>query len=106
MVDTTITENGADSHNNGLELHEGEAGRARRATARLNYMAQDRADVSVAPCVLSQCMARLSEGVLRYLRRYPRCSIAIDSGQQVKELDVSTDSDWSVDAETRNYCSG
>ena len=102
-VDTPITKNGQDNLNNGEELHEEEARRARRAIARINYMAQDRPDISVAARVLSQCMAGPREGVLpaikrviRYLRRYPRCIIEIDSDQQVTELDVWTDSDWAV----------
>ena len=96
-----------------MERNEEEARRARRAIARINYMAQDRADTSVAARVLSQCMAGPREGVLpaikrviRYLRRYPRCIIEIDSDQQVTELDVWTDSDWAGDAETRKSCSG
>ena len=44
--------------------------------------------------------------VIRYLRRYPRCIIEIDSDQQVTELDVWTDSDWAGDVETRKSCSG
>ena len=44
--------------------------------------------------------------VIRYLRRYPRCIIEIDSDQQVTELDVWTDSDWAGDVETRKPCSG
>ena len=111
-VDTPITKNGQDSLNNGEELHEEEARRARRAIARINSMAQDSPDISVAARVLSQCMAGPREGVLpaikrviRYLRRYPRCIIEIDSDQQVTELDVWTDSDWAGDVETRKSCS-
>ena len=76
-------------------------------------MAQDRPDISVAARVLSQYMVGPREGVLpaikrviRYLRRYPRCIIEIDSDQQVKVLDVWTDSDWAGDVETRKSCSG
>ena len=43
--------------------------------------------------------------VIRYLRRYPRCIIEINSDQQVTELDVWTDSDWAGDVETRKSCS-
>ena len=109
-VDTPITKNGQDSLNNGEELHEEEA---RRAIARINYMAQDRPAISVAARVLSHCMAGPREGVLpaiklviRYLRRYPRCIIEINSDQQVTELDVWTDSDWAGNVETRKSCSG
>ena len=112
-VDTPITKNGQDSFNNGEELHEEEARRARRAIARINCMAQDRPDISVAARVLSECMAGPREGVLlaikrviQYLRRYPRCIIEIDSDQQVTELDVWSDSDWAGDVETRKSCSG
>ena len=49
-VDTPITKNGQDSLNNGEELHEEEARRARRAIARVNYMAQDR-PISLLPLV-------------------------------------------------------
>ena len=58
-VDTPITKNGQDSLNNGEELHEEEARRARRAIARISYLAQDRTDITVAARVLSQCMACL-----------------------------------------------
>ena len=75
--------------------------------ARINYMAQDRPDISVAARVLSQCMSGRRESVLpaikrviRYLRPYPRCIIEIDSDQQVTELD------WAGDVETRKSCSG
>ena len=68
----------------------------------------------IAPMfLLSQCMAGPREGVLpaikrviRYLRRYLRCIVEIDSDQQVTELDVWTDSDWAGDVETRKSCSG
>ena len=51
-VDTPITKHGQDSQNNGEELHEEEARSARRAIARINYMAHNRPDISVAARVL------------------------------------------------------
>ena len=52
-VETAKTKDGQDRLNNGEELHEEEARRARRAIARISYMAQDRLDISVVARVLS-----------------------------------------------------
>ena len=53
-VETPMTKDGQDRLNTGEELREEEARRARRATARVNYMGQDRPNLSVVTRVLSQ----------------------------------------------------
>ena len=57
-----------------------EAKAYRRAVARINFMAQDRCDLSSSVNVLSQSMANPREGddglvkrVIRYIKRYPLC---------------------------------
>ena len=39
--------------------------------------------------------------VIRYLRRYPRCTIKIGCDQNLAKLDARTDSDWAVDVAMR-----
>ena len=78
----------------------------------MNYMAQDRPDLSVASRLLSQRMAKPTEGtevglkrLIRYVRAHPRCwnLMRWDSGDEVKVL---TDSDWAGDKESRKSTSG
>ena len=110
-VETAKTKDGQDRLNNGEELHEEEeARRARRAIARISYMAQDRLDISVVARVLSLSTARRQKEVLlvikrviRYLRRYPRCTIKIGCDQNLAKLDARTDSDWAVDVATKRF---
>jgi hypothetical protein len=111
-VDTPITKQNAEELNTGALLQEDAARKARRAIARINYMAQDRPDLSVAARVLSQGMAQPHEGiqvgikrVIRYLARCPRCVLSVypDAG---RGLEVWTDSDWAGDLSTRRSCSG
>ena len=52
-VETAKTKDGQGRLSNGEELHEEEARRARRAIARISYMAQHRLDISVVARVLS-----------------------------------------------------
>lgn len=97
----------------GEELSEQEAKRARRAIARVNYMAQDRPDPSVATRVMSQCMARPTEGVIpcikrviRYLKGCRGYALMIPYGQTLDKIEIWSDSDWAGDASTRRSCSG
>ena len=81
-VDSPMTEAGEEFTNTFDELNEDEARRARRAIARMNYMSQDRPDLSVAARVMSQYMCRPREEIvpvikraIRYLKRCPRCRL-------------------------------
>ena len=114
-VDTPITKNGQDCLNDGDELKDDDAKKVRRAIARINYMSQDRADLSVAARVLSQGMARPREGavqgvkrVIRYLKGTSRCVLLINPSVAEEEMSliVFTDSDWAGDGTTRRTCSG
>ena len=113
-VDTPMTKAGQESINTGEDLNEDEARRARRAIARMNYMAQDRPDLSVAARVMSQYMSKPREGMvpvikraIRYLKRYPRCSLVVPSiVAENCEINVWSDSDWANDPTTRRSCSG
>jgi hypothetical protein len=111
-ADTPITKQFAEEMNTGDPLGDEEARKARRAIARVNYMAQDRPDLSVAARVLSQGMAHPHEGinvgikrVIRYLAKCPRSVLKICPDEK-RELDIWTDSDWAGDLETRRSCSG
>ena len=54
-----------DNCNNGEELQGELATKVRRGIARINYMAQDRPDLSAAAKTMSQHMSQPREGVLR-----------------------------------------
>lgn len=112
-VDTPITKNCQEQVHLGEELPEEDARRVRRSIARINYMAQDRPDLSVAARIMSQCMSRPREGVrtcvkraIRYLRKYPRCILEVTPAAAFDQLDVWTDSDWAGDIVSRKSCSG
>ena len=112
-VDTPVTKAGEESINTGDELNENEARRARRAIARMNYMSQDRPDLSVAARMMSQYMSRPREGIvikraIRYLKRYPRCCLVVPNNLSENfEIGVWSDnSDWASEQATRRSCSG
>jgi hypothetical protein len=112
-VDTPITKGGQDGVYTGEELSEQEGKRARRAIARVNYMAQDRPDLSVVARVMSQCMSRPTEGVIpcikrviRYLKGCRGYALKIPYGQMLNKIEIWSDSDWAGDATTRKSCSG
>jgi len=94
-------------------LIEKEATRFRRAAARINYVAQDRPDLSTASRKLSQGMSAPREGhekmlkrVLRYLKSYPRC-ISLMPWQTLPTcITLLVDSDWAGCKATRKSSSG
>ena len=94
-------------------LSEKDATRYRRGAARVNYMAQDRPDLSVASRVLSQGMssptsldeARLKRAI-RYLKSHPRCINFMPWQQNSPVLTLLVDSDWAGDKVSRKSCSG
>ena len=90
-----------------------EATQHRGLVALLNYIAQDRADLSFSAKELSQSMARPREcdrqGVkraVRYLRRFPRCCLPYNWQSQPAKIEVYTDADWGGCAQTRRSTSG
>jgi hypothetical protein len=112
-VDTPMTKDIEEKIYTG-ELQDENKGRtSRRAIARINYMAQDRPDLSVPSRILSHCMANPKEGVeigikrvIRYLRAYPRCVLLLRWHAGPATLGGWTDSDWAGDEATRRSCSG
>ena len=99
----------------GDELH-GEMGtKVRRGVARINYMVQDRPDLSAVAKTMSQHMSKPREGIVhilkrcvRYLKKYPVSSSLIPRGVPIEdqELTAWTDSDWAGDVDTRRSTSG
>ena len=78
-VDTPLTRDGMEKVSCGELLDASEASRVRRAIARINYMALDRADLSSVARIASQYTREPRQGteivvkrVIRYLQSYPR----------------------------------
>ena len=97
----------------GERLEERMATLVRRSVARISYMAQDLADLSVAARVASQYMADPREGLVGYLKRvirypksHPRYIQHFPLHCSDETLVVWTESDWAGDQENRRYCSG
>ena len=81
--------------------------------ALLNYMSQDRPDLSVASKEVSKSMSSPSPSdwlpvkrVGRYLKLYPRCVSVYRWQSPVEKLMAYTDSDWAGDRRTRKSTSG
>jgi hypothetical protein len=98
---------------NDIILPDKEATRFRRAAARINYMSQDRPDLSDGSRKLSQGMSvpkqsdeiRLKR-VLRYIRDHPRCINLMRWQSECSMLALLVDSDWAGDKVSRKSCSG
>jgi hypothetical protein len=85
----------------------------RRAAARLNYMALDRADLSYASKECSRGMANPTRGdvirlkrVLRYLKGAPRIVNVFKWQDVYSKLTTYSDSDWAGCSKTRRSTSG
>ena len=85
----------------------------RRAAARLNYMALDRADISFASKEASRGMAKPTKGdairlkrILRYLKGAPKVVNKFAWQAQQEGIRVYTDSDWAGCRKTRKSTSG
>ena len=94
-------------------MNEIDAKRYRRGVARVNFMAQDRPDLSVSSRIMSQFMATPREGdekllkrVIRYLRKYPVSCSMFEWQERPKAITVNIDSDWAGDRVTRKSTSG
>ena len=96
------------------ELLEGAAARRfRAAAATVNYLSQDRPDLSVASCTLARAMSSpraadevRAKRVIRYLRAYPQAAIVYRFQQPTELVLLQTDSDWASCKSTRRSCSG
>ena len=89
------------------------ATRHRSLVALLNYISQDRGELSYASTELSRTMSRPRVGdeqglkrVARYLRRYPASSIFYGWQCQPEKVEVYTDADWAGCTQTRRSTSG
>ena len=110
-VDTPISRAGQESIHTVEELKDDEARRSRGAIAPMNYMAQNRPDLSVAPRVMSQYMSKPREGIvpvikraIRYLKQYLRCRVFVSNSVTEKfEIIEWSDSDWANDPTTRSH---
>lgn len=81
-VDTPLTKEVCKMNDGRNPMTATEATRFRRGVARVNYMAQDRCDLSVASKIMSQSMSNPLQGddamlkrVVWYILRFPRCII-------------------------------
>ena len=108
MVNDMVDFMNKDNHN----LNEEDSRKVRRAIARINFMAQDRPDLSVTSRVLSQHMANPKvstemavKRVIRYLRGRPVCSATFQR-QQDPVLRVYVGSDWANEEKSRKSVSG
>ena len=95
------------------ELTATEATSFRASVARLNYLAQDRPDIMTAANVMSRWMSCPREGdpevlkrTVRYLKSHPECWLEYKMQDPPGTVDVTTDSDWAGDKETRRSTSG
>ena len=85
----------------------------RRGVARVNFMAQDRPDLSVVARLMSQGMSSPKEGdekllkrTIRYLRRYPISESMFVWQARPKKATLNIDSDWAGDQKSRKSTSG
>ena len=85
----------------------------RRAVARLNYLAQDRQDISFATKELARRMAAPCEGdacslkrLLRYLKTHPRCFVTYEWQETPTTVTCYVDSEWAGCKRTRRSTSG
>ena len=90
-----------------------QAAKFRRGAAKLNYLSQDRADLSYASKEVSRHMARPMLGdehklfrVLRYLKTYPKWIATYEWQNTPGGLHAYTDSDWGGCCRTRRSTSG
>ena len=104
-----------DNNNAGEELQGEMATKVRRGIARVNYMSQDRPDLSAAAKAMSQHMSQPREGVLnslkrcvRYIKKFPVSSMLIPNGVDEEDdtMTVWCDSDWAGDLASRRSTSG
>ena len=104
-----------DQAGTGEELVGDVATKVRRGIARINYMSQDRPDLSAVAKVMSQHMSKPREEVVhilkrgvRYFKKYPVMAALVPRGVSEDECDLVawTDSDWAGDVNARRSTSG
>ena len=94
-------------------MNSADASRFRRGAAKLNYLSQDRVDISFASKEISRHMSSpkigddvLLKRVVRYLQKHPRLVISYPWQEDATEIVAYTDSDWGGCVKTRRSTSG
>ena len=94
-------------------MNKSDASRFRRAAAKINYLSQDRLDISFASKEISRHMSSPKVGdevlvkrVVRYLKQHPRLVVSYPWQDECSEVTVYTDSDWGGCVKTRRSTSG
>ena len=82
-------------------MNKSDASRFRRAAAKINYLSQDRLDITFASKEISRHMSSPKVGdealvkrVVRYLKQHPRLAVSYPWQDECTEVTVYTDSDW------------
>jgi hypothetical protein len=112
-VETPVARDGEEKDVIEVKLSDSECTRYRRGAARVNYISQDRPDLSTASRRLAQGMSVPSAGdelrlkrVLRYLKTHPRCVSKFAWQDKPSYLTLLVDSDWAGCKTSRKSCSG
>ena len=112
-VDTPLTPELTQLTNNRPQMNKYEASEYRRAVARINYMSQDRCDLSSASRTMPQSMSdprvgdeALVKRAIIYLRTYPRYVNYMGDQGDNGLVKVMVDSDWAGDINSRRSTSG
>lgn len=95
------------------DLSDEEARAYRKSAAILNYLSQDRPDISFAAKEIARAMSQPTgsdvlrlKRVLRYLQGYPRVASAYPWQHRVSRLTCEVDSDWAGCTRARKSTSG
>jgi hypothetical protein len=95
------------------ELEGRELTRFRSVAARINYVAQDRADLKIAAMRVTKCMSSprvadwaLVERVAKYLKHRPAVKCVYRWQGSCEAIDAYSDSDWAGDRTTRRSTTG
>ena len=95
------------------ELSEADSTRYRSLTARANYLATDRPDISFSVKQLCRMMSKPTASswtklirVVKYLHRNPRLVLKYEMQEKPIELDVFSDANWAGCKATRQSTSG
>ena len=96
-----------------VDMDPRDARRHRGAVAKVNYLSQDRPDITLASSSLARTMARPKLGddvrlkrVIRYLKAYPTAVMHFCWQEDTCDFELYTDSDWASCRSTRKSTSG
>ena len=102
-----------EAESSGEPMEGSEAARFRRGAAKVNYLAQDRADLAYASKEVSRHMARPEKGderkllrIVSYIREHPRWLSTYRWQEAPGGFTTFTDSDWGGCTRTRRSTSG